>query len=464
MGVMERRVAEVVKRARGGTDAEELSGRRSFVQDALALLGNRVLVMAISLLSGIVLARCLGPEGRGLIAAVMVYPSLFLSFTEMGVRQSTIYYLGRQIYTDRQVVGAVSTLILFTGALGMLLVGGWLSVAGNPAFTPLIIVLAVAPIPLTIVLDYSSGVFLGKRLVGQFAKVQRMAEVQRLTLVLMLVWFLGFGVPGALVASLLASTVVAGVALWKVSKIGPLRPSFEWVVIRGLLVKGLGYAVAVFVAVLNQRVAVALMERLSSSREIGMYTVALAFAGLIQTMPQTISSAIFSHAANAREPRAFSLKVMRLFRVTVVVSAFVMLGLVFLAPVMVLYMYGAKFAPSGQIVQLLLPGLFFTLAPWVLNMDLTGRGRPNLSLWITTPMLLLNIGLNLYLVPSYGAVGAAVASSVSYSLAGLAFMFMYCHVTAVRFGELWRFEPGDFQFLERFMPAGRLSRRSARRE
>lgn len=433
-------------------------GRASFVHDALRLITNRFLVMMVSFCTGVVLARSLGAEGRGLIAAVLVYPMMFLSLTEMGVRQSAVFYLGKQLYTDQQVVGAVSTLILVTGTVGALVVAGILLVTGNEGFTPLMVVLAVASIPLTLVKDYSSGIMLGKRLVGQFAKVQRMAEVQRLLMVVLLVWWLALGVVGALTAGLLASLLVASYALWRVSQIAPLRPNADWPVIRALLTKGVVYAVALFVLTLNYKVDIALMERLSSVSEIGIYTIAVGVAQLTWALPQSITTALFSHSATAKDEKAFSRKVARLFRVTVVISLLLVTLLAVAAPILIPLIYGEEFRSSVRPLHLLLPGVFCLLALKVLNMDLAGRGRPNVSLWITVPALLVNVGLNLYLLPRYGARGASVASSISYALAGAGLMGLYSRVTGVRLTELWRYQSSDFDFIPRLVPARLRSR------
>jgi O-antigen/teichoic acid export membrane protein len=227
-------------------------GRRSFSQDALLLVGNRFLIMLVSFISGIVLARSLGAGGRGLIAAALADPTMFLSLTEMGVRQSSIYYLGKHIFTDRQVVAAVCTLILLTGLVGVVVCGSLLLATGNTAFTPTIIALVVGTIPCTLVIDYSSGILLGKRLVGQFARVQSMAKVQQLVMIIVLVWWLSLGISGALIAMLLSTGSVACCALWRVSNIAPLRPSIDWHISRALLFKGAAYAISSFLMVLSQ--------------------------------------------------------------------------------------------------------------------------------------------------------------------------------------------------------------------
>jgi O-antigen/teichoic acid export membrane protein len=139
--------------------------------------------------------------------------------------------------------------------------------------------------------------------------------------------------------------------------------------------------------------------------------------------------------------------VARLFRVTLVIALLLVGGLALAAPVLVPAFYGPEFKPSVRVLQILLPGVFCLLALKVLNMDLAGRGRPGISLYVMTPALVINVLLNLYLLPRYGACGAALASSISYSLGGIGMMFLYCRWTGLSLGELWRYQRSDFSFL-----------------
>jgi O-antigen/teichoic acid export membrane protein len=427
-------------------------GRKPFISDVLRLLRNQVMVTVISFVTGVVLARSLGAEGRGIVAAVLVYPLMFIALAELGVRQSSIFYLGKKIFSDAQVVGAVSSLILLTGVFGMVVCTGLLVATGNPAFTPLIIALAVTGVPATLAVRYSSGIFLGKRLVGQFTTVQLMAEVQRLVVVVVLVWWLSWGVAGALIATVLSSLLVAGFALRRVSGIASLAPTLEWEVIRALLVKGAVYALALFVLTLNYRVDIVLMERLSTASEIGIYAIAVGLAQLVGALPQSVTPALFSHTANDPNEREFSGKVARLFRVTVLIGLIGMAGLMVAAPLLIPAVYGRDFYGSVIALQLLLPGVVCLVAFKILYGNLAGRGRPNISLWVTIPALLLNILLNIYLLPRYGARGASVASSISYSLAFIGMMLLYCNVTGIPLRELCRYQWSDFSFVRRFLP------------
>lgn len=423
------------------------TGRRSFVHDALVLVGNQFTVMAIGVITGVVLARCLGAAGRGVIAAATVYPAIILSLLEMGVRQSSAYHLGKGIYSNAQVAGAVSAMVLSLGLLGALVCAGLLLWMGNPSITPLIILLAAAPIPLSIFTSYSSGIFLGNRLVGQFANINWMVAVLQLLATGLFVWGLAWGAAGALLATWLSGAVVAGYAVWLVARLAPLRPRFEWSVIRALIFKGIVYSVALFVITLTYKVNIVVMERLSTVAEIGVFALGVSVAQLTWALPQAITTALFSHSATAPDENVFSEKVARLFRITVLVALVLVVGLGLAAPLLVPLVYGEEFRASVRVIHLLLPGVFFMLGLKVLNMDLAGRGRPNASLWAMLPALAVNGGLSFWLVPGRGAQGAALASSLAYAAGGIGMMVVYGRCTGIGLRQLWCYRKSDFDFI-----------------
>jgi len=427
-------------------------GRRSFLHDAAILVGNQFVVMGIGVLGGVVLARLLGAAGRGVIAAATVYPAIVLSFCEMGVRQSAAYHLGKQVYTNEQVTGAISALVLVVGLAGALICAALLAWMDNPVLTPLIVALAVLPIPFSIFTSYSSGIFLGNRRVGQFATVSWLAAVLNLAALGGFVWLFDWGVAGALLATWISGLVVAGYAAVKTIELASLRPRFEWPVVRDLLVKGAVYAVALFVITLNYKVSIVVMERLSTVAEIGVFALGVSVAQLTWALPQAITTALFSHSATAPDEDVFSGKVQRLFRVNLLLALVLVLGLGLVAPVLVPLVYGEEFRPSIRVLWDLLPGVFCLLGLKSLNMDLAGRGRPNASLWAMVPALALNGVLAILWVPRHGALGAAAASSVGYACGGLGMAAVYCRYVGIGFPTLWRYRRSDFDFIRQRWP------------
>ena len=98
-------------------------------------------------------------------------------------------------------------------------------------------------------------------------------------------------------------------------------------------------------------------------------------------------------------------------------------------------LYGPAFAEVPRLVWLLLPGVFFMALQSVLVQYFVGTGllRKIPALWVLT--LVLNVGLNCWLVPSRGASGAALVSTMTYTFICLAVGFCFRHATGRKLRE-----------------------------
>ncbi len=92
-------------------------------------------------------------------------------------------------------------------------------------------------------------------------------------------------------------------------------------------------------------------------------------------------------------------------------------------------LYGEKYLPSVEPLKILLIGIVAISIERVLANDLLARGKPMINTYITFLALFSNIILNVILIPKYGIIGAAWASSISYSLATIIKILAYCRLS-----------------------------------
>ena len=118
--------------------------------------------------------------------------------------------------------------------------------------------------------------------------------------------------------------------------------------------------------------------------------------------------------------------------------------------------FGSDFKESASVLKYLLFGVLFLSGFKLLNQDLAGKGKPWVSMKAMLPGLLINIALNVYLIPKYGAIGAAFASSVSYGVAILLFLHFYSLTAGIKIKDMFNYKKSDFKpivvFLNKIMP------------
>jgi O-antigen/teichoic acid export membrane protein len=176
---------------------------------------------------------------------------------------------------------------------------------------------------------------------------------------------------------------------------------------------GLKFYIPLMAAILIFRLDLLIVNHFRGAAEAGVYAVASQVANLLTMVPGVIAMLLFPRVASAQDPRGeFAIQVTRQVTFVMLIMCAMAAAGSFLLPLI----YGARFADATIQLLILLPGVCLIGIESVLVQHFTGTGLP-LAIpifWVIT--LALSVGLNLGLVPVFGARGAAVTSTISYAL------------------------------------------------
>ena len=135
-----------------------------------------------------------------------------------------------------------------------------------------------------------------------------------------------------------------------------------------------------------------------------------------------------------------------MFRVCVLVSIPALLVMFYAAPFLCETIFGSDFAASVDDLRWLLPGTFGIIALRILGDALIAQRRPLRVSAATAIALVFTLVLDVTLIPALGGEGAAIASTVAYSVGGLAVAVVFLRSLQVRAVDLlWH--PGDLSQL-----------------
>ena len=90
----------------------------TFFRNVLGTFATEVLTVGLNMLLGILTARLLGPERRGILTLVMTLPLTLVRFADLGLSQANIYLIGRSkrpakvILINSLVIALLSGLIV----------------------------------------------------------------------------------------------------------------------------------------------------------------------------------------------------------------------------------------------------------------------------------------------------------------------------------------------------------------
>lgn len=398
-----------------------------------SLAGNSTLIFLSQItanagffLAVLLLARGLGPAGRGTVAFVTVTASVIAHVAKFGLAEAAAVLVARR--PDQRAILLTNT-VLFSTVTAVL--GGLAAVAGLIALgdeapagvgtTEL--ALLVAGCVATALVGVGYGVLIGLDRFRVYAVIS-LAGPWLYALLLGLVWAtVGLTISRAIGAWVVAHALWAALLLaacaWRMGfgrpALAPLRESLAF----GM--RAWAGSLSMF---LNFRADQILMGFLATEAALGLYAVAVNVSEVLLYLPGAIATALIPLVArDAAKPRVA--ETLTAFRMLTLLTAVGIVVAALLFPVLVPIIFGEDFRGSVQPFLWLLPGAIGFAASRVFSAALMALGNPGLSSVGPFASLAVGLILDVILIPRYGAEGAAAAASVAFLLGGAMALLAY---------------------------------------
>ncbi len=399
-------------------------GTRIF-QNTAVQLGGRAASVVLAGVTSILLARYLGHERMGEYGAIYAYLSLYTWLATFGLEQ----ILAREVSQRRAEAGS----IFLTGTLVALcfsLTGIALSLLLAPSFGyggSLRMLVLFAALDILLVAPIS--------LVGVIFQVDmRQWYAVGIGLLRQVLWLLAvslliFG-EAAILWIVLFRTVVglATAALilplcWR-RKLLPGPWSFSWGEARQLVRFGFPLALSAVAIGVYHRIDQVMLHNMAGDRVLGPYVIAVQLIELFSTLPVALMSSLFPVLSQtARDEPAFMHYLGTSYRVLLLVVFGVCAVMTPVAAPMIQLLYGKEYLPTAALLIVLIWSEVPVFFGVVINSGLIARGLQRYLPASTIAGAIVNVVLNLAVIPRYGALGASWATVASYCLAGI-FLFL----------------------------------------
>ena len=397
---------------------------------------TKLIVLFGSFIASVLLARLLGPEGKGVVTALFVVPNIVVSIADLGVRQASAYYIGRKIYSVKDVLSSSLFLWFITSLLSIGIVLIYYSTGSIQEYGWLLILIALIFIPIKLLTAYLNGVIQGLQKIGTINIHALITFLVNILGVIILVWLLNLDITGAAFVTLLVAFVGLLYYLSIVRKISVIKLKYIKPIPQNLFSKGITFALALFVLTLNYKIDILFLEHMVSSNEVGIYSVGTNLAELIWQLPAAISTVLFARSANSKSDQEAHIRSAKLLRITLPILLILCFVFALMSKYFVTLLYGENFQASAEVINILLPGVLIIVISKILHPDMAARGYPLYGLFVFIGPLILNIILNILWIPTYGVSGAAWASTISYSIGGITYGIVYSKKVGMRLSDL----------------------------
>jgi len=222
----------------------------------------------------------------------------------------------------------------------------------------------------------------------------------------------------------------------------PVTPMFHAPSARKTVLFGLKAFMANLIQFLNYRLDFFLVNAFLNVGQVGHYSTSVAMAELLLLIPYAAGTMVFPRVsdstveeANRQTPPVFRHVLFWILATTVVFA----LTARFLFP----FLFSRRFDEALPAFYILLPGIVFLGASRVIANDLVGRGKPLTNTAVSGISLVLNTALNVFFIPAWGIRGAAVSSSIAYTLAAIFLLVIFLRTSKMCIADLFRVRKSD---------------------
>lgn len=397
------------------------------LRSGIGSMGVKIAYISVQFAVGVMLARTLGPEALGayafiialvqllVIAAQFGFPAYLVRAVAVARAKEDYAELGSLILGAQQIVLGFA-LLLVTGA------GLWIWAAGS-AFdgipsSALLVGLLLVPLQALCPTRGAAIRGFGHVVYGQLPDEIVRPVVFLTVLTALYVFNIVLTPERALLAhasALFVALAFAGVILDRIGRASGscasgkmrrtewLRESFPFLLLGGT-------------QVLNYQTDVLMLGLLATQEAIGHYRVALQISEGLGVILIALSATMAPQLARLHTQQDWS-KLQRLLiyghRAGTIALLPLGMGVAFFAAPLVVLVFGSDYLPAAPVLAILALGKVAYASVAFSGLALSMMGRAGTAALATSATMVMNIALNLLLIPHYGVEGAAIATAIS---------------------------------------------------
>ena len=371
---------------------------------------SSLMIQAIAVFTGIIAARLLSADGRGELAAIILWPSIFATLGLLGTPWAITREAAQEDRTAHLLVNSVIlSLILSLGTVGLgYFAVPWLLPREKQHILELVrfFLLFIPPS----ILNYNLMALDQGWLKWERFNLLRISYFVCYLLFLIYFWLVGIRTVKWFVVAMLVSQLVP-VTLRLACQRQHLKQGRPQPREMGRLVaKGLPFFLASISNILSQQFDKALVVSMLSMDLVGCYIAAFSFATVHESIGITLGVTSLAAMANIQDQGQQGAYLCQVFRQATLLYLGAGLGVACLTPWLIVPLFGRSFGPAVKPAMVLaLATSLFSLAN-ILNQGLRGAGKAHPGIMGQ----LLGAGIlaiaALLMVPPWGIVGMAGAT------------------------------------------------------
>lgn len=432
-------------------------GKKSVVYNSVLTVFRQVAGIVIGMLSAMIIARTLGVDGQGKYALVILLPNMFYTLFNLGVSPATVYYIGKKEFQLEDVfkTNFLFSIILSGVTLGVSCLFVYLyREAFYEQIELSVLLMALVSLPFLFLNKNLQVIFQGKEDFSKFNFIVILNQIGVVTFCSLFLLVFKWDLTGAIIAFVSTQVIVFLVLLYFLKKefqLSIFKGSVSKTYFKKSVVYGIKGHISNILAFINYRADLFIIAYFLNDAAVGLYSIAVTIVERVWVVSQSVSTVLFARVSNLGTDAERA-------QFTAVVSRNVMFismigggALYFLGGWIIQLLFGEDYTESVQPFLCLIPGVVLLSFSRILSNFFSGLGKPEINTYVALFSTVLNVGLNIYLVPKLGIVGAAIATSITYSSNMLIKTTIFGMMNRMSVFEFLILKPTDFSLYKKYI-------------
>lgn len=423
---------------------------------AISFLAEAILFL-ISLTSGVLIARILGPALRGDFALLQTTPVIIVTFVSMGLSKANVVFIASERYSFQRIIKMSifsSAMLSAIGYLLCLIASYFLADNILSGYSTNVLFLVGLLIPISIFRNQALAIARALNSFLLLAIIKISHGFLYLIFVVFLVAFLDYGVLGALMASyipsMLTSLYIYCRYVTNFTRIHVIADPRFRVSLKEYFSFGSSIQINNILWFLILRADIYIVKLLCSDSDVGVYSLAASLSEKLWLVSGSLGLVLLPYLSSLKDELTRGIKTARAIRMILICLLPICIIISLLANWFFARIYGIEYADA------VIPFIILTFAAVayavrnMLGEYFVSNGRMHINSISRGIALTINIFLNFLLIPVYGIVGAAIASLIAYTIDTIVGATYYIRLTNLSYSVLIP-QMDDIHYLNRIV-------------
>ena len=417
----------------------------SIVRNIVINFGSKILNLALGICLSIISARLLGPEGLGHIAFWGLIPAMLITFSDIGYDLSIVYRFSNNNNEEYKLIilNTFNVIFIFLSVLALIILLVFKKHIFDYNTSTLIIIMIAIMYYINLTQNTLVAYFKSREDYYTPNKMLTISKIILLAISIMLLIFAGeIDYTSVYYIAIVAINSVICVYYYSVNvgfklvkpKLSMLKPYYSY---------GFRIYFGAIAGFLILRLDMLMLKYMGTTEELGIYSIAVRLAEMLLL----VSAASMVTMPGIIKGEVSKEKIAQIIRYLLFITIMLSIAIAMLAQYLIVPLYGVEYKAVILLMQILLIGISIKSMNYAISPYIMGKGKPEYDSYLGVGIGILNVLLNIVLIPRYGPIGAAVATTISYVAGSITYLIIFMKLTELGIWTCILISRKDFSYL-----------------